>query len=119
MTSASRAIERAKASETEEFHHDREFSVVTDFVVFSVATGKSLSRHTSQGLLSRQSLPGPVSRQSSMCRDRALGLGRSRHAATESLVRETTRAWCPRSYARDRPATMHCLGHCSWALFKK
>ena len=50
-TSAPRATESTLASGTEEFCRDREFSIATNFIVFSIATGKSLSRQTSQGLL--------------------------------------------------------------------
>ena len=43
-TSASHAIEHASTGATEEFRRDREFSITTNFVVFSVMTRKSLSR---------------------------------------------------------------------------
>ena len=59
-TSALRATEHARASATVEFHRDREFSIATDFIVFSIVIGKSLLRQTSQGFLSRQSLLSPV-----------------------------------------------------------
>ena len=56
--------------------------------MFSVATEKSLSRQTSQGLLLRQSLHGPMSGQSFMCRDR-LGAGRAEVRVAARNVRRT------------------------------
>ena len=59
--------------------HDRrvlsckEFSVVIGFITFYVETEKSLSRQTSQRLLSRQSLPCCNRACSAPCGDRAWG----------------------------------------------
>ena len=44
------------------------------------------------------------------------GLGRQR-SAPQSASGAPQRALCVRSCARDRPTTVHCLGHCSWTLF--
>ena len=48
------SLRTRQADATEEFCRDREFSITTDFLVFSAAIEISLSQQTFQGLLSRQ-----------------------------------------------------------------
>ena len=52
-TNAPRANERSRVGATEEFRRNRLHSVLCLDREISVATGKSLSRQTSQGFLSR------------------------------------------------------------------
>ena len=67
-TSAPRATEQERAGAIEEFRSDKEFSVATDFVVFSVAIDLSMPSIGIEISLSLHSEPGPMLRQSSMSR---------------------------------------------------
>ena len=121
-TSAPRATECARAGATEEFRRNREFSLMTDFVVFSVTTRKSLSR---QGLgvgtvEARETEPATAHTACStalttrtMCAE--LCTGQSYNSVLRcALFGVTVHRHCSRTLFID---TVH--EHCSWALLKK
>ena len=85
---------------TEEFYRDREFSVATDFSVFSIEVS-----------LSRQSLPVWCRDTALWCRDR-VGLAERCHDRARAIERSRQRAQCARTVHTTEPAIVHYVVHC-------
>ena len=106
---------------TKEFCRDKEFSVATGFITFYVEIEKSLSRQTSQGLLSQQSLPCCNRACSAPCGDRAWGWDGearaqqfSRHSAQRARPVHATGQCC---LVARCIVLCNCLNYSALALF--